>query len=66
MTYRACALALVLPLLGGCTVLAITSSVVGGGVALASTAVDGVVIVGKGVVSAGSAVGNTVLGGASK
>ena len=41
-------LAALLPLLGGCTVLAVTGVVVGAGVAVASTAVKTGVAVGKG------------------
>ncbi|WP_242404588.1 hypothetical protein [Janthinobacterium agaricidamnosum] len=49
-------LAVCLPALGGCTAIAVTSTVVGAGVSVASTAVDATVLVGKGVVKAGSAV----------
>lgn len=45
-----------LPALGGCAVVAVTSAVVGAGVTVASTAVDATVWVGKGAVSAGGAV----------
>jgi F0F1-type ATP synthase membrane subunit c/vacuolar-type H+-ATPase subunit K len=41
-------LALLLPALGGCTVLAVTGAVVGAGVTVASTAVGAGVAVGKG------------------
>ena len=49
-------LAALLPALGGCVVIAVTSTVVGAGVAVASTAVDATVAVGKGVVKVGGAV----------
>lgn len=46
----------VLLTLSGCAVIAVTSTVVGAGVSVASTAVDAVVVVGKGAVNAGGAV----------
>lgn len=49
-------LAALLPALNGCVVVAVTSTVVGAGVAVASTAVDATVAVGKGVVKVGGAV----------
>lgn len=51
-------LAALLPALGGCAVVAVTSTVVGAGISVASTAVDATVAVGKGVVW----VGGTVVG----
>jgi voltage-gated potassium channel Kch len=42
--------------LTGCTVIAVTTTVVGAGVTVASTAVGAVVAVGSGVVSVGSSV----------
>ncbi|HAT31969.1 MAG TPA: hypothetical protein DCW29_14270 [Janthinobacterium sp.] len=53
---RALLLALLAPLLGACAVIAVTSTVVGAGVTVASTAVDATVAVGKGVVNVGGAV----------
>jgi hypothetical protein len=49
-------LALLLPALSGCLVITATSAVVGATVAVASTAVDATVAVGKGVVKVGGAV----------
>ena len=45
--------AALLPVCGGCTVIAVTGAVVGAGVSVASTAVGAVVTVGKGAVSLG-------------
>ena len=59
LPHRHCAvlaLAALLPALNGCTVIAVTSTVVGAGVSVAETAVDATVAVGKGVVHAGQAV----------
>lgn len=53
---RAALLAALLPALGGCAVVAVTSTVVGAGISVASTAVDATVAVGKGVVRVGGAV----------
>lgn len=50
------ALALLLPALGGCVVVSVTSAVVGAGVTVASTAVSAGVAVGKGAVKVTSAV----------
>ena len=52
----ALALALLLPALGGCVVVSVTSAVVGAGVTVASTAVSAGVAVGKGAVKVTSAV----------
>lgn len=49
-------LAALLPALGGCSAIAVTTSVVSAGVSVASTAVGAAVTVGKGAVSAGGAV----------
>ncbi|MET3134073.1 hypothetical protein AAKU55_004367 [Oxalobacteraceae bacterium GrIS 1.11] len=53
---RVLLLAALLPALGGCAVVAVTSAVVGAGVSVASTAVDATVAVGKGAVKVGGAV----------
>ncbi|MDC8757231.1 hypothetical protein [Janthinobacterium fluminis] len=53
---QALLLAAVLPALGGCAVVAVTTTVAGAGVAVASTAVDATVAVGKGAVKVGGAV----------
>jgi hypothetical protein len=45
----------VLPLVSGCTVLAVTGAAVGAGAAVASTAVSAGVAVGKGVVNVATA-----------
>ena len=52
-------LLLTLAALSGCTVIAVTSTVIGAGVTVASTAVGAAVAVGSSVVSAGSAVINS-------
>jgi hypothetical protein len=52
---RACVLALLLPAVGGCAVVAVTGAVVGAGVSVASSAVSAGVAVGKGVASVASA-----------
>lgn len=56
MRRAALACALLLPALGGCTAIAVTSAVVGAGVTVASTAVSATVAVGKGAYSVGKAV----------
>jgi hypothetical protein len=53
---RSALLLALLPALGACSAIAVTTSVVGAGVSVASTAVGAAVTVGKGAVSAGSAV----------
>lgn len=53
---RAALLAALLPALGGCAVVAVTSTVVGAGISVASTAVDATVAVGKGAVWVGGKV----------
>jgi hypothetical protein len=52
---RVALLALLLPALGGCAVVAVTGAVVGTGLAVASTAVSAGVAVGKGVVKVATA-----------
>ncbi len=49
-------LAALLPVLGACAVVAVTSTVVGAGVSVASTAVGAAVVVGKGAAHLGSAI----------